>query len=138
MDTFAGLDISLRETHICMVNADGDVVVETKALSTPGTIAAALDKAPRRRRVVFETGRMAPTLHHGLAARGVPVICIESRQAYKALRTLVTHKTDRNDARGLAQLARTGFFKPVHVKVSRWCAIGSSNNGERRPTQSAT
>ena len=46
----------------------------------------------------------------------VPVVCIESRQAYQALKTLATHKTDRNDARGLAQLARTGFFKPVHVK----------------------
>jgi transposase len=46
----------------------------------------------------------------------VPVVCIESRQAYQALKSLATHKTDRNDARGLAQLARTGFFKPVHVK----------------------
>jgi transposase len=59
---------------------------------------------------------MAPTLYHGLEALGVPVICIESRQAYLALKSLATHKTDRNDARGLAQLARTGFFKPVHVK----------------------
>ena len=42
--------------------------------------------------------------------------CIESRQAYQALKSLATHKTDRNDARGLAHLARTGFFKPVHVK----------------------
>ena len=46
----------------------------------------------------------------------MPVVCIESRQAYQALKTLATQKTDRNDARGLAQLARTGFFKPVHVK----------------------
>jgi transposase len=59
---------------------------------------------------------MAPTLYHGLEALGVPVVCIESRQAYLALKSLATHKTDRNDARGLAQLARTGFFKPVHVK----------------------
>lgn len=48
--------------------------------------------------------------------RGAPVVCIESRQAYQALKSLATHKTDRNDARGLAQLARTGFFKPTHVK----------------------
>src|SRR5262249_20510359 len=45
-----------------------------------------------------------------------PVVCVESRQAYQALKSLATHKTDRNDARGLAHLARTGFFKPVHVK----------------------
>lgn len=47
---------------------------------------------------------------------GLPVVCIESRQVYQALKSLAIHKTDRNDARGLAQLARTGFFKPVHVK----------------------
>jgi transposase len=44
------------------------------------------------------------------------VVRIESRQAYQAPKSLATHKTDRNDARGLAHLARTGFFKPVHVK----------------------
>lgn len=58
---------------------------------------------------------MAPMLY-GLAELGVPVVCIESPQAYQALKTLATHKTDRNDARGLAQLARTGFCKAVHVK----------------------
>ena len=66
--------------------------------------------------IVFETGRMAPMLYHGLRQLGLPVICIESRQAYQALKLLATHKTDHNDARGLAHLARTGFFKPVHVK----------------------
>ena len=59
---------------------------------------------------------MATTLFHGLTALGVPVVCVESRQAYQALRSLAAHNTDRNDARGLAHLARTGFFKPVHVK----------------------
>jgi transposase len=59
---------------------------------------------------------MAPILHHGLAELGVPVVCIESRQAYQALKSLTGHKTDRNDARGLAHLARTGFYKSTHVK----------------------
>ena len=106
------------------------MVREVTAPTSPETIAAALDQAPACTRVVFETGRMAPMLYHGLAALSVPVVCIESWQAYQALKT---HKTDRNDARGLAQLARTGFFKPVHVKVSRCRAIGSRDNGERRP-----
>ena len=116
MEYFAGLDVSMKETHVCVVDRDGDVVLETMATTLPEAIAAALAKAPSCQRVVLETGRMAPTLYHGLAALGVPVICIESRQAYQALKSLATHKTDRNDARGLAQLARTGFFKPVHVK----------------------
>jgi transposase len=84
--------------------------------STPADIAAELAQVPACRRVLFETGRMAPMLYHGLSQLGLPVVCVESRQAYQALKSLATRKTDRNDARGLAHLARTGFFKPVHVK----------------------
>ena len=51
-------------------------------------------------------------LYHGLSQLGLPVVCVESRQAYQALKSLATHKTDRNDARGLAHLARTGFSSP--------------------------
>lgn len=116
MDYFAGLDVSLEKTHICALDNDGTLVFEASTASTAEAISVALERAPCCQRVVFETGRMAPMLYHGLAELGVPVICIESRQAYQALKTLATHKTDRNDARGLAQLARTGFFKPVHVK----------------------
>ena len=116
MEYYAGLDVSMEETHICVMDRDGVVIHETKVASTPADIDAALMEAPVVQRVVFETGRMAPMLYHGLVQRGVPVVCVESRQAYQALKSLATHKTDRNDARGLAQLARTGFFKPVHVK----------------------
>jgi len=116
MDYFAGLDVSMEETHICVLDRDGVVIHEATAVSTTDAITDALTKAPRCRCIVFETGRMAPMLYHGLSQRGLPVVCVESRQAYLALRSLATHKTDRNDARGLAHLARTGFFKPVHVK----------------------
>jgi len=116
MDYFAGLDISMKETHICVVDRDGKVALEARAPTSPAAIAAELAKAPVLRRIVFETGRMAPTLCHGLDALGLPVVCIESRHAYQALKSLATHKTDRNDARGLAHLARTGFDTPIHVK----------------------
>ena len=116
MEYFAGSDISMNETHICVVDRNGKVALEAKAPSSPGAIAAELAKAPATKRIVFETGRMAPALYHGLDALGLPVVCIESRQAYQALKSLATHKTDPNDARGLAHLARTGFYKPVHVK----------------------
>src|ERR1700741_1930735 len=116
MDYFAGLDISMDETHICVVDREGVVVYESKTASTAQAIADELAKAPRCRRIVFETGRLGPILFHGLSQLGLPVVCVESRQAYQALKSLATHKTDRNDARGLAHLARTGFFKPVHVK----------------------
>jgi transposase len=116
MEYFAGLDVSMEETHICIADREGRIVLERTAATSPSEIAAVLRNAPTCERVVFETGRMAPMLYHGLAECGLPVICIESRQAYQALKSLKGHKTDRNDAQGLAHLARTGFFKPVHVK----------------------
>lgn len=116
MEYFAGLDVSMEETHICVLDREGEAVHEAKVVSTPAAIADGLTKAPACRCVVFETGRMAPMLYHGLRGLAVPVVCIESRQAAQALKSLATHKTDRNDARGLAHLARTGFFKRVHVK----------------------
>jgi transposase len=117
MDYFAGLDISMEETHVCVLDRDGAIVYEGKSASTAEAIRDELAKAPACRRIVFETGRMAPILFHGLSQLGVPVVCVESRQAYQALKSLATHKSDRNDARGLAHLARTGFFKPVPREV---------------------
>jgi transposase len=125
MEYFAGLDISMDETHICVLDREGAVVYESKTISTAEAIADELAKVPSCRRIVFETGRMAPILFHGLSRLGLPVVCIESRQAYQALKSLATHKTDRNDARGLAHLARTGFFKPVHVKSLQAHALRS-------------
>ena len=116
MEYFAGLDVSMEETHVCVVDREGAVIHQGKVPSTPADLEEELAKAPTCRRVVFETGRMAPMLFHGPMERGLPVVCVESRQAYQALKSLATHKTDRNDARGLAHLARTGFFKAVHVK----------------------
>src|SRR5262244_331536 len=116
MEYFAGLDVSMAETQVCVVTRNGTVMYEAKVPSTPASIAAALVQVPPCRCVLFETGRMAPMLYHGLSWLGLPVVCVESRQAYQALKSLATHKTDRNDARGLAHLARTGFFKPVYVK----------------------
>src|SRR4051812_7531649 len=116
MEYFAGLDVSMAETHVCVVTRNGAVIHQAKVPSMPADIAAELAQVPTCRRVLFETGRMAPMLYHGLTKLGLPVVCVESRQAYQALKLLATHKTDHNDARGLAHLARTGFFKPVHVK----------------------
>ena len=125
MDYFAGLDISMDETHVCVLDREGVVVRESKTESTAQAIAGELAKAPSCHCIVFETGRMAPILFHWLNQLGLPVVCVESWQAYHALKSLATHKTDRNDARGLAHLARTGFFKPVHVKSLQAHALRS-------------
>src|SRR6185503_9478566 len=112
MEYFAGLDISMKETHICVIDRDGGIVLEAKATTLPGAIAAELAKAPAAQRIVFETGRMATTLYYGLEEFGLPVVCIESRHAYQARKSLATHKTDRNDARVwriLPELASTSL-----------------------------
>jgi len=88
MEYFAGLDVSMEETHICILDREGVLVREGKASSTPKMIAAFLTDGPICAKVVFETGRMAPMLYHGLAELGAPVACIESRQAYQALKSL--------------------------------------------------
>lgn len=113
---YAGLDVSMEETHLCLIDGGGAILAEGKVASTPDAIANALRGTPGLVRAVFETGRMAPMLFHGLRERGVPAVCIESRQAHHTLKAIKANKSDRNDARGLAQLARTGFCKPTHVK----------------------
>jgi transposase len=78
---FADLDISMDETHVCVLDREGVVVHESKTSSAAGAIAVELAKAPSCRRIVFETGRMAPIRFHGLSQLGLPVVCVESRQA---------------------------------------------------------
>ena len=88
MEHFAGLDVSMAETHVCVMTRNGAVIHNAKVLSTPADIAAELAQVPACQRIVFETGRMAPMLYHGLSQLGLPVICVESRQAYQALKLL--------------------------------------------------
>ena len=80
MDYFAGLDISMDETHVCVLDREGVVVRESKTESSAQAVANELSKAPSCRRIVFETGRMAPILFHGLNQLGLPVVCVESRR----------------------------------------------------------
>src|SRR6201984_243593 len=111
MEYFARLEVSMEETHVCVVDRDGKIILEARTPTAPKTIAAALAKGPSVDRVLFETGRMAPTLFHGLTALGLPVVCVESRQAYQALRSLAVHKTDRNDARGACAFGAGRFLQ---------------------------
>jgi len=116
MTIFAGLDVSDKMTHICVVDGEGAIVWRGVCATDPDVLAKTL----RRRagglvRVVLETGALSAFLYHGLIERDVPVTCICARHAKGVLSTRV-NKSDPHDAEGLAQLARTGWFKAVRIK----------------------
>jgi transposase len=117
MTIFAGLDVSDKTTHICVVDGDGAVIRRDVVASDPDVLAKWLKKhCAGLVRVVLETGPLSTFLYHGLAERDVPVVCICARHAKKALSARV-NKSDVNDAESLAQLCRTGWFKAVHMKA---------------------
>jgi len=117
MTIYAGLDVSDKATHVCLVDAEGGVVRRDVVASDPDMLAKWLKRhAPGLARVVLETGPLSTFLYHGLAERDVPVICICARHAKGVLSARV-NKSDVHDAEGLAQLARTGWFKAVHMKA---------------------
>ena len=125
MDYYAGLDVSLEETAICIVDGSGRIVKEARAASEPTALIAALREiALPLERIGLEACSLTAWLHDELRAAGLSAICIETRQANAAMKTM-PNKTDRNDARALAQIMRTGWYRQVHVK-SRQCRLWRS------------
>ncbi|CCD86975.1 putative transposase (fragment) [Bradyrhizobium sp. ORS 285] len=117
MKLSAALDTSSTKTAICVVNSrDGVFVFEASVLTDPAIIFEALAPyLPRLDKVGHEAGSVAPWLHRQLVSLGLPMVLLETRQAAAALE-VQRNKTDKNDARGLAHLARAGWYRPVHVK----------------------
>lgn len=117
MKYYAGLDVSIKETSICILDETGKVCRETKVMSHPEDIIQALNcPALRLERIGLEAGPLSQWLFSCLAEAGLPVVCIETRQAKAFLKAQV-NKSDRNDARGIAQMMRVNLFRPVHVKT---------------------
>lgn len=116
MPTYAALDVSMKTTSIHVVNEVGACLWRGKVSTDLKLIAEALSvHAPEPARIGLETGCWSTWLYHGLIDLGLPVVCMDARQAKAAL-SMKINKTDANDAEGLAQLLRTGFFREVRVK----------------------
>ncbi len=116
MEQFAGLDVSLKSTSICVVDADGRVTARGQVPTDPDAIRNFfIARKTEPSRIVHESGQLSIWLTRQLDALGLPIICIDARLAHKALSAKL-NKSDRADAEGLAQLARTGWFTPVHVR----------------------
>jgi transposase len=118
MTIYAGFDVSDKTTHICVLDADGGILGRDVVASDPDALGRYLERhCPNLVRVVLETGPLSTFLYHGLVERGVPIECICARHAKGVLSARV-NKSDVHDAEGLAQLARTGWYKRVHMKAS--------------------
>ena len=116
MGNFAGLDVSLEETAVCVVDDAGRIVREARVASEPEALVEFFRTSGLvMERVGLEACSLTAWLQQGLSADGLPAICIEARQA-KAAMGAMPNKTDRNDARGIAQIMRTGWYRAVHVK----------------------
>ncbi len=117
MDHYVGLDVSVRETSVCVVDETGTRLKEARVPTEPEAIASLLAEAGFAcKRIGLEAGPMSQWLYAELAAAGLPVICVEARHMRSAL-SAQRNKTDRNDARGIAQMMRVGLYRPVHVKT---------------------
>jgi transposase len=108
-----------------VVDETGRIVKEVRAASEPQALSAALREVDLpMERMGLEACSLTAWLHDELRAEGLPAICIETRTANAAMKTM-PNKTDRNDARALAQIMRTGWYRQVHVK-SRQCRLWRS------------
>jgi transposase len=119
MDHFAGLDVSVKETSVCIVDDTGRIVREVKVASEPEDLLQVLvNPAYHFKRIGLEAGPLSQWLYSALAEAGLPAICVETRHMRAVLKAQI-NKTDRNDARGIAQMMRVGLYRPVHVKTLR-------------------
>src|SRR5271165_3110189 len=119
MDHFAGLDVSVKETSVCIVDDTGKIVREVKVASEPEALLAVLrNPAYHFKRIGLEAGPLSQWLCSALAEAELPVVCVETRHMQAVLKAQI-NKTDRNDARGIAQMMRVGLYRPVHMKTLR-------------------
>lgn len=125
MKQYVGLDVSQKETAVCVLDQDGKVLFEGKVPSDPGALARVIAKrAPVAELIGFETGAMASWLWHELKRVGLPVVCVDARHAHAVL-SVRMNKSDPNDARGLAELIRVGWYRAVRVKSDESQAVRS-------------
>src|SRR5437016_4048663 len=116
MTHYAGIDVSLEQASVCVVDANGKIVAEGKVASEPAALLAWFRSlGVELARIGLEAGPLSQWLYAGMTAGGLAVELLETRHVHAAFQTMPV-KSDRNDARGIAQLMRLGWFRPVHCK----------------------
>ena len=113
---YAGIDVSLERSSVCVVDAAGKIVREAKVASEPEVLVSFFRQLGLPvARIGLEAGPLSQWLHAGLTGAGSEAVLLETRHVKAALSAMVV-KTDRKDARGIAQLLRMGWYRPVHRK----------------------
>jgi len=116
MEHHVGIDVSLELSSLCVLDATGKVIRETKVASEPEALVSFLRGLGMTIfRVGLEAGPLSQWLYDGLHKAGFEAVLLETRHVKAAL-SAVAIKTDRRDARGIAQLLRMGWYRPVHRK----------------------
>jgi transposase len=116
MEHYAGIDVSLETASVCVVDASGRIVREAKVASEPEALITWFGKlGVEVSRIGLEAGPLSQWLYAGMREVGLAVELLETRHVRDAFKAMPV-KTDRNDARGIAQLMRLGWFRPVHCK----------------------
>lgn len=116
MKQYAGIDVSLEYSSVCVIDANGRIVREAKVLSEPNALIVWFgEHGVAMERIGLEAGPLSQWLYTGMAKAGLAVELIETRHVRAAFKTMPV-KTDKKDARGIAQLMRLGWFRPVHCK----------------------
>jgi transposase len=116
MEHYAGIDVSLERSSVCVVDATGRIVREAKVASEPEALVRLFAQLGLPlARIGLEAGPLSQWLHAGLTGAGFEAVLLETRHVKAALSAMIV-KTDRKDARGIAQLLRMGWFRPVHCK----------------------
>ena len=116
MEYFAGIDVSLEQSSVCVMDATGKIIREAKVASEPDALVRFVTELGFPVvRLGLEAGPLSQWLYAGLSAAGLATVLLETRHVKAALSAMVV-KTDRKDARGIAQLLRMGWFRPVHCK----------------------
>ena len=116
MEYYAGIDVSLESSSVCVVDANGRIVREAKVVSEPEALIAWFEGLKvRPSRIGLEAGPLSQWLYAGMREAGFAVELLETRHVRDAFKAMPV-KTDRKDARGIAQLMRLGWFRPVHCK----------------------
>jgi len=119
MKHYIGLDVSMKETSICIVDEKGKIVYEGTEESNPSLLANHIQKQNLIiEKIAMESGSLSHWLVSEMQKLNFPLICVDARQMAKVL-SIRVNKTDRNDARGITEALRCGYYREVSLKSQK-------------------